>query len=88
MNLLENLIGFFNKPASETDGDSSEGLCALCWGHQKYDHQIREIYKDKQIDVENHQAKYTLIQDFIVNQLDGIRLKKEDEHIYECPACG
>lgn len=88
MNLIENLVSFFNKPASETEGTSPDGLCSLCWGHQKYDHQIREIYKDKQIDVENHQAKYTLIEDFIVNYLDGATLKKKEEHIYACPTCG
>lgn len=88
MDLIENLISFFDKPESDREGKSPEGLCSLCWGHQKYDHQIREIYKDKQIDVGNHRAKYTRVKDFVVNKVDGIRLRKEEANIHECPTCG
>lgn len=38
---------------------------------------IRDMYIDKQIDVNNHDANYAFIQDFVVNRINGIRLTKE-----------
>lgn len=84
--LSQNLISFFKKPATETTGSTPEGLCPNCWGSQEYDGQIRELYKDKQIDVNNHEANYAFIQDFVVTHLDGIRLKKGSSSL-ECPTC-
>ena len=56
------------------------------WGKQEYDHEIREMYKDKQIDVNNHEANYAFIQDFVVTHIDGIKLKKGNNS-FECPTC-
>jgi len=86
MNVIENLISFFIKPESETPGDAPEGYCPNCWGKQEYDTVIRELYRDKQIDVNNHQANYAFIKEFVVNRVDGIRLKKGENGV-ECPTC-
>jgi hypothetical protein len=84
--LTERLVLFFKKPAVSTASEIPEGLCPNCWGSQEYDGQIRELYKDKQIDVNNHEANYAFIQDFVVTHLDGIRLKKGVNSL-ECPTC-
>ena len=84
--MIEKLIAFFKKPASETKEMVPEGLCPNCWGEQEYDNQVRELYKDKQIDVNNHQANYAFIQDFMVTHLNGIKLKKGNNS-FECPSC-
>jgi hypothetical protein len=83
---IENLINFFKKPASETGGQAPEGVCPNCWGAQEYDKTIRELYEDKQIDVNNRQANYAFIQKFVVDRVDGIHLKKGDNGL-ECPTC-
>ena len=84
--LTERLVSFFQKPAAATAGKTPEGLCPNCWGSQEYDGQIRELYKDKQIDVNNHEANYAFIQDFVVTHINGIRLKKGANSL-ECPTC-
>lgn len=83
--MIEKLISFFKK-TSETKGKTPEGFCPNCWGEQEYDHKIRKMYVDKQIDVNNHEANYTFIQDFVVKHVKGIHLKKEGDR-YECPTC-
>ena len=84
--MIERLIAFFNRPAEETKGHTPKGYCPNCWGEQEYDNEIRELYKDKQIDVNNHKANYAFIQDFVVNRIDGIHLKK-GENSLDCPTC-
>jgi len=84
--MIKKLISFFKKPASETKGQTPEGLCPNCWGEQEYDNVIRELYKDKQIDVNNHKANHAFIQDFVVTHLKGIHLKKGNNS-FECPTC-
>ncbi len=84
--MVEKLIGFFKQPSEETKGKTPEGLCPNCWGHQEFDNQIRELYADKQIDVNNHQANYTFIQDFMISNLTGIKLIKGNSGM-ECPTC-
>ena len=84
--MIETLIKFFKRPASETQNDAPVGLCPTCWGHQEYDNVIRELYEDKQIDVNNHAANYAFIQKFVVNKIDGIRLKRGTNSL-ECPTC-
>ncbi len=56
--MIEKLVNFFKKPAAETKGQTPEGLCPNCWGEQEYDNMIREMYVDKQIDVNNHKANH------------------------------
>lgn len=84
--MIETLINFFKKPAKETKGEIPEGFCPNCWGEQEYDNTIRELYKDKQIEVNNHAANYAFIQDFIVTRIEGIHLKKGANGL-ECPTC-
>lgn len=83
--LINRLIEFFKKPEEATKNQVPEGLCPICWGYQEYDGKIRKLYKDKQIDVNNHQDSYMLIQDFLVTHIDGIRLKKD--LVEPCPRC-
>jgi hypothetical protein len=84
--MIDTLLNFFRKSKEETKDSTPEGVCPNCWGNQEYDNQIREMYHDKQIDVNNKQANYAFIQDFVVNHIDGIRLKKGNNG-YECPTC-
>lgn len=84
--MIETLIKFFKKPAIETKGETPEGYCPNCWGKQEYDNIVREMYEDKQIDVNNHSSNYAFIQDFVINKIDGIQLKKGNNS-FECPTC-
>lgn len=84
--MIQKLIDFFGRPSSETKTEVPKGVCPNCWGQQDYDTQIRELRKDKQIDVNNHEANYAFIQDFAVNRVNGIKLKKGNNG-YECPTC-
>ncbi len=84
--MIKSLLAFFKKPKEETKGETPEGLCPNCWGQQEYDNEIREMYKDRQIDVNNGNENYAFIQDFIVNHVNGIHLKKGDNS-FECPTC-
>lgn len=84
--MIKKLMAFFKKGKEETVQAVPEGMCPNCWGEQEYDNQIRQMYKDKQIDVNNHQAHYAFIQNFVVTHLDGIRLKKGNNSL-ECPTC-
>ena len=86
MDLIENLVNFFKKPRNETKNQSPEGTCPVCWGYQEYDHKIRKMFKDKQIDVNNHRDSYMKVEKFMVKYIDGIRLKQGE--IKECPTCG
>lgn len=84
--MTNTLIDFFKKPRKETKNTSPTGYCPNCWGEQEYDTQIRELYVDKQIDVNNHRDNYAFIQDFVVNRIKGIKLKKGNNS-FECPTC-
>lgn len=84
--MINTLINFFKKSKKETEGKSPEGYCPNCWGTQEYDNEIRELYKDKQIDVNNHESNYAFIQDFVVKHIDGIKLKRGNNSL-ECPTC-
>lgn len=83
MKFLKTLFG---KKTEEVTSDLSSGYCPNCWGDQEYDNIIREKYKDEQIDVNNHNANYAFVQDFIVTHLNGIKLKST-VHGTECPTC-
>ena len=84
--MLDILKSFFTKSAELTINKSPEGLCPNCWGNQEYDHTIRTLYKDKQIDVNNHKAHHAFIQEFVVNHVKGITLIKGNNGI-ACPTC-
>ena len=87
MDLIDSLSGFFSRPKEETENQAPSDTCPICWGESEYDGEIRQLYKDKQIDVNNHQANHAFIKDFVVNHVDGIRLKKLEKG-YKCPKCG
>ncbi len=84
--MIKTLLNFFKKSAAETKNETPQGLCPNCWGEQEYDHVIREMYVDKQIDVNNHEANYAFVQDFIVTHLNGIKLKSTAAG-GQCPRC-
>ena len=84
--MVEKLISFFKKSREEVKGETPSGLCPNCWGNQEYDNTIRELYKDKQIDVNNHGSHHAFIQDFVVNHVSGIKLKKGNNGMV-CPTC-
>jgi len=84
--MIEKLIAFFRRPASETKNEIPEGVCPNCWGSQEYDSIIRELYQDNQIDVNNGQANLNFIQNVVVNKIEGIKLKKGNTGL-ECPTC-
>lgn len=86
MNVFNNILHFLQKPKEETEGQSPEGTCPVCWGYQEYDSKLRQLFKDKQIDVNNHSDSYMKVQKFMVKYVDGIRLRKGK--IEECPTCG
>ncbi|MFT5583477.1 MAG: hypothetical protein ACI9VR_001055 [Cognaticolwellia sp.] len=84
--MLESLTRYF-WPANDTDQAAApEGLCPNCWGEQEYDGAFRKGLSDKQIDVKNGRAKNAFIQDFIIQNVDGIRLKNQPEGA-TCPRC-
>lgn len=80
-------MAFFSQPAETTQNQVPEGVCPNCWGKQEYDSEIRELRKDKQIDVNNHEANYAFIQDFVVNKVEGIKLQKLSSGASHCPYC-
>ncbi len=86
MDFFENLLEHFKKPVEETKDSTPEGVCPACWGFQEYDHKIRVLLQDEQIDVIHHQKKYMLIRKFVKEHIDGIRLLKPE--VRDCPTCG
>ncbi len=86
MSVVDNLILFFKKPEEETKGQVPEGVCPNCWGSQGYDGMIRDMYKDKQIAVNNHTANHSFIKEIVVTYIDGITLIK-GESDFQCPTC-
>ena len=84
--MIESLINFFSKPKDDTKNEVPKGLCPNCWGTQEYDKNIRKLYDDKQIDVNNHIAYYSFIQNFVVEKINGIQLIKGDKGLV-CNAC-
>lgn len=86
MDIAQQLSEFFKEPESATKNKTPEGICPVCWGYQEYDHKIRTLIEDKQIDVNNGRDRYMLVQQFVVEHLDGIKLKEGE--ISTCPTCG
>jgi len=84
--MIETLRLFFSKSEIETKLLVPEGVCPNCWGRQEYDGMFRKLYNEKQIDVNNHKAQYAFIQKFVVEYIDGIKLRRGDDGL-ECPTC-
>lgn len=85
MKLIDNIVHHFKNNKDKTEGTSPEGTCPVCWGYQQYNKKIRDLLKDKQIDINNHKDSYMLIQDFMKHRIDGVKLKKGI--VSECPNC-
>ncbi len=87
MSLITKLFGKKNHSKLFTDTELAQaGACPNCWGQQEYDGKVRELIEDKQIDVNNHETKHAFIQDFVVNHVSGIHLKKGESSL-SCPRC-
>lgn len=84
--MVEKIWAYLQKPKTEQENAVPEGVCPNCWGRQEYEPYIRELYAEKQIDVNNKQANYAFIQNFVVDRIEGIQLKK-GLNGYECPSC-
>lgn len=63
-----------------------EGVFPNCWGLQEYGGKAIDLMEDKQIDVNNSTTRHAFIQDFVVNHVSGIQLKKHAQG-YICPTC-
>jgi len=84
--LVDSLVDFFSKPKEQTRDKAPEGLCPVCWGYQQYDGKVRNLLKDRQVDVNNKRESYLLIQEFVKDNIEGIRLREGETDI--CPDCG
>ncbi|WP_373522848.1 hypothetical protein [Aquiflexum sp.] len=85
MDIIDNIIQYFKSENKEEELVSPEGTCPVCWGKQEYDGKIRTLLKDRQIDINNHQDSYMIIQEFMTRNIDGIELK--EGIVKECPEC-
>jgi hypothetical protein len=85
MDIIDNIIQYFKSENKNEELVSPEGTCSLCWGKQEYDGKIRTLIKDIQIDINNHQDSYMIIQEFMKHNIDGIVLKKGI--VADCPEC-
>ena len=86
MNIIKSVLEHFSKKNNKEENSSPEGVCPNCWGRQEWDSKYYEAVLDRQIDVNNGNANYAFIQDFIVNNIDGITLQK-NQGGYTCPTC-
>ncbi len=85
MNIIDKIVEHVNKPQEETTNTAPDGLCPVCWGIQEYDGKIRVLVKDKQIEINNHQAKDMILRAFVKKHIDGIRLQEGE--VQSCPSC-
>jgi hypothetical protein len=85
MDILDNITRYFTNNNNQEKEISPKGTCPVCWGFQEYDGKIRTLLEDKQIDVNNHKDSYMIIQDFMKNNIDGIKLK--EGIVTDCPNC-
>jgi hypothetical protein len=64
MNIIDILIEHVKRPKEETKNTGPEGLCPVCWGIQEYDGRIRILLKDRQIEINNQQAKDMILKNW------------------------
>lgn len=86
MAFLDTIVTFFRRPAEETADVVPEGACPNCWGRLEFDGKVRQAMADRQISVSNGEAHYAFIQAFVVEHIDGIRLK-DSALGPACPKC-
>ena len=87
MAFVDTIVSFFRRPAAETASEVPEGACPNCWGHLEFDGKVRQAVVDRQISVNNGEESYAFIQAFVVEHIDGIRLKDSGQGP-TCPRCG
>lgn len=85
MDIIDNITHYFKNKNDRQDESSPKGTCPVCWGFQEYDGKIRTLFKDKQIDVNNHKDSYMIIQDFMKHNIDRVQLRKGV--VTDCPNC-
>ena len=85
MDIIDNIVSYFSAKSDKDKASSPEGTCPVCWGYQEYDGKIRKLFDDKQIDINNHKDSYMIIQDFMKNHIDGVKLKEGE--VTDCPHC-
>lgn len=76
MSFIADFLAYFKKPVPEADAPSSEETCAVCWGFQAFDKNVREMPKRKDVDVKNHKDKYMKLQRFMVEHIEGVKTRK------------
>ncbi len=86
MSLFESVISYLKGKEKGEELEAPVGACPPCWGEQEFDNKIREIVKDRQINVNSGNENYAFIQDFVVNHVDGIKLKNQIDGL-KCPKC-
>ena len=86
MSLFDSVISYLKKKEKGDGPTTPEGACPHCWGYQDYDSKVRKIVDDHQINVSSGREKYAFIQDFVVNHVDGIKLRNTLDG-KECPRC-
>ena len=89
MGILDKLFG--GKKNSEILSDEeilNAGACPNCWGRQEYDTRFVEYVKDQTMSNINNEREHqkAFIQQFVETNITGIRLKKDDQHLY-CTKC-
>ncbi len=64
------------------------GACPNCWGKNEYDGIYKEYFVDQTKSNINHDKQHqkAFVQQFIENNITGIRLKKDGDQQY-CPVC-
>lgn len=85
MDIIDHIIHYFKNQHDKKEESSPSGTCPICWGYQQYDGKIRKLLEDRQIDINNHKASYTLIQNFLKHEIDGVKLK--EGILTDCPTC-
>ena len=58
----------------ETEGEMPEGVYSFGFDKPECGTQMRELYVDKQVDINNHEEHNVFIQDLVVNHLNVIKL--------------
>jgi len=63
-------------------------VCPNCWGKQEWEGKFIDFVQDREKDILNHDrtAQKAFVQQFIEDQVTGIRLKSEGDRLV-CPRC-
>lgn len=89
MGFISNLFGQKKNSQTLTNNEiASAGVCPNCWGRQDYDGQFVQFVEDKTKSNINHDKQHqkAFVQQFIEDNVTGIRLKKDGNQQY-CPVC-